>query len=105
MKCQWCGADIRLLEGSPGSFFLLGLGSALVAALALAAGWLQKGSGDLYVTTMIVFCIGAASTAMSAVGVWTALIDSRSMANNGLAEPGRRCETCGGVTPLKPWSR
>ena len=104
MKCHWCGAEIRLLEGAPGTFFLLGVGSALVAALALAAGLLQ-GGGDLYVATLVVFCIAAASAGMSAVSVWTALIDGRSMASNGLAEPGRRCETCGGVTPLKPWSR
>ena len=104
MKCHWCGAEIRLLEGAPGTFFLLGVGSAVVAALALAAGLLQ-GGGDLYVATLVVFCIAAASTGMSVVGVWTALIDSRSMASSGLAEPGRRCESCGGITPLKPWSR
>jgi hypothetical protein len=105
MKCHWCGAEIRLLEGAPGSFFRLGVASALVAALALAVGLLHGGSGDLYVGTLVVFCIAAASAVMSAVGVWTALIDGRSMASSSLAEPGRRCESCGGITPLKPWSR
>lgn len=104
MKCQWCGADVRLLEGAPGNYFLLGIASAVVALLSLGVG-LLIGRGEMHVPSLIVFCIAAASAVMSGVGVWTALVDNRSMATSGLAEPGRRCGTCGGVTPIKPWSR
>jgi hypothetical protein len=104
MKCHWCAADIRLPQGAPGTYFLLGIGSAVVAVLALVLGLLLD-DGGMQVPTFIVSCIAAASAVMSGVGVWTALIDNRSMAPHGLAEPGRRCDTCGGVTPLKPWSR
>jgi hypothetical protein len=101
MKCQTCGAAVRLPETPPGTFFLSGMVSL---AIATGAGiWARL--SEMHVLALVVCTIAAGSAVMCLIATWTAMTDCRSMGHKGCAEPGRRCDACNHITPIRPWSR
>lgn len=101
MKCESCGAAVRLPDTPPGVFFRIGAG-ALAVALA-AGGWVLLGPGP-DTPVLVLGAIAAGVLPFAAGATWTAMSDCRSMARSGAAEPGRRCEACGHVNAIRPWS-
>ncbi|WP_372013849.1 hypothetical protein [Pseudoxanthomonas sp. 10H] len=93
---------MRIPDTAPGTFFAIGMGALLLAA-GVAAWAVAAPPVPTWALVLGVTAAGAA--AYSAAATWTATIDARSMARDGTAEGGRRCEACGHVSPLRPWSR
>lgn len=102
MRCESCGARVPLPDTSPGTFFGLGAAALLVA---LGAGaWVALRPGD-NTLALVLAAVAAGVLPFAAGATWTAMSDCRSMARGGGAEPGRRCDACGHVTAIRPWSR
>lgn len=101
MKCESCGAAVRLPDTPPGVFFRIGAAAFVMALLAGAWVLLRP---DAPTVVLVLAGIGAGVLPFAAGATWTAMGDGRSMARSGAAEPGRRCEACGHVNAIRPWS-
>lgn len=101
MKCQSCGAAVRLPDTPPGVFLRIAAGALLVA---LGAGAWVALRPDAGTWVLVLAAIGAGVVPFAAAATCTAMGDARSMARDGGAEPGRRCGACGHVTAIRPWS-
>lgn len=102
MKCGSCGSRVRMPDSAPGTFFLIGSASAVIALLA--GLWLRASGGES-TPALVLAGIGILSAPYCAAATWAAMIDSRSMGVPEGSPPGRRCDACGHVNRIRPWSR
>lgn len=101
MKCERCGAAVRLPDTAPGVFFRIAA-AALLVALAAGAWLVLRPDADTWV--LVLAALGAGVVPFAAAATWAAMADGRSMARGGGAEPGRRCDACSHVSAIRPWS-